>query len=91
MNKEYLKNYYLDHKETMQQSAKEYKKNNQETIKITNKIYRKKYNKLNVLCPICKKLLLKSSLSRHNKRKHTTSSSSHVVFSTGQPSLTVSI
>ena len=91
MNKEYFKNYYLDHKETMQQSAKEYKKNNQETIKITNKIYRKKYNKLNVLCPICKKLLLKSSLSRHNKRKHTTSSSSHVVFSTGQPSLTVSI
>ena len=77
-NKEYFKNYYLDHKETMQQSAKEYKKNNQETIKITNKIYRKKYNKLNVLCPICKKLLLKSSLSRHNQRKHTTSSSASV-------------
>ena len=73
MNKEYFKNYYLDHKETMQQSAKEYKANNQETIKITNKIYRKKYNKLNnVLCPICKKLLLKSSLSRHNQRKHAT-------------------
>ena len=75
MNKEYFKNYYLENKETMQQAAKEYKANNQKKIKETNKIYRTKYNKLNVLCPQCKKLLLKSSLSRHNKRKHTTSSS----------------
>ena len=70
MNKEYLKTYYLEHKDTMLQSAKEYKKNNKEQIKEINKIYRKKYNKLNILCPICKKLLLKSSLNRHNKRKH---------------------
>ena len=69
-NKEYLKNYYLEHKETMLKSAKNYKKNNKEKIKETNKIYRKKYNKLNILCPICKKLLLKSSLNRHNQRKH---------------------
>ena len=73
-NKEYFKNYYLENKETMQQAAKEYKANNKEKIKETNKIYRTKYNKLNILCPICKKLLLKSSLSRHNQRKHTTSS-----------------
>jgi hypothetical protein len=71
-NKDYLKNYYLEHKDTMLQSAKNYKANNKEKIKETNKIYRKKYNKLNILCPICKKLLLKSSLNRHNQRKHAT-------------------
>ena len=69
-NKDYLKTYYLENKETMLQSAKEYKKNNKEKIKEINKIYRKKYNKLNIFCPICKKLLLKSSLFRHNQRKH---------------------
>ena len=68
--KEYFKNYYLDHKETMLATAKEYKANNQQKIKESNKIYRTKYNKLNVLCPICKKLLLKSSMLRHNQRKH---------------------
>lgn len=72
MNKEYLKTYYLENKETMLQSAKEYKAKNKEKIKEINKIYRKKYNKLNILCPICKKLLLKSSLFRHNQRKHST-------------------
>ena len=67
---DYTKNYYQSHKEVMKESAKNYKSNNTEKVKETNKIYRAKYNKLNILCPICKKLLLKSSLTRHTQRKH---------------------
>lgn len=66
----YSKDYYLQHKEHMQETAKAYKANNKEKIKETNKIYRKNYNKLNVICSKCKKLMLKSSFYRHNLRKH---------------------
>ena len=67
---EYTKKYYINNKDKIIESNSQYKKNNIDKIKETNKIYRLKYNKLNMLCPICKRLLLKSSLNRHNKRKH---------------------
>ena len=67
---EYTKNYYINNKDKIIESNSQYKKDNIDKIKETNKIYRLKYNKLNMLCPICKRLLLKSSLNRHNKRKH---------------------
>tara|TARA_R110001583_G_scaffold135406_1_gene287196 strand:+ start:208 stop:444 length:237 start_codon:yes stop_codon:yes gene_type:complete len=66
----YMANYYEQHKEHMKASAKIYKSENSEKIKETNKKYRKNYNKLNVICSKCKRLLLKSSLNRHNKRRH---------------------
>ena len=70
MNKEYTKKYYLENKEKLKLNNSNYKLQNKEKIKETNKIYREKYNKLNVICPICKRLMLKSSFNRHNKRKH---------------------
>ena len=63
-------NYYLQNKEKMKASALEYKANNKQKIKETNKKYRSNYNKLNVICSKCKILMLKSSLHRHNKRRH---------------------
>ena len=63
-------NYYQQHKEHMKQTALVYKANNKEKIKETNKKYRANYNKLNVYCSKCKKLMLKSSFFRHNLRKH---------------------
>lgn len=66
----YSKDYYLQNKEHMKETAKAYKAENKEKIKETNKIYRKNYNKLNVICSKCKKLMLKSSLKKHNLRKH---------------------
>mgnify|MGYP003680248024 CR=1 FL=1 len=83
--KEYFANYYQENKEKIKSmnniykaQNKEkikamnniYKAENKEKIKLTNKIYRKNYNKLNVICPKCKILMLKSSLHRHNIRKH---------------------
>ena len=67
---EYMKNYYLNNKDKIIESNSKYKKENKDKIKETNKLYRLKYNKLNILCPSCKILILKSSLNRHNKRKH---------------------
>ena len=67
---EYMKNYYINNKDKIIESNSQYKKLNKDKIKETNKLYRLKYNKLNILCPTCKILILKSSLSRHNKRKH---------------------
>ena len=63
-------NYYQENKEHMKASALEYKANNKQKIKLTNKKYRNNYNKLNVICTKCKILMLKSSLHRHNLRKH---------------------
>ena len=63
-------NYYQENKEHMKASALEYKANNKQKIKLTNKKYRKNYNKLNVICSKCKRLMLKSSLKRHNERRH---------------------
>lgn len=68
--KEYFANYYQQNKEKMKASALVYKAENKEKIKETNKKYRKNYNKLNIICSKCKKLMLKSSLKRHNLRKH---------------------
>ena len=67
---EYFKNYYLENKEKMKASALEYKSQNKEKIKLQNKIYRANYNKLNVICSKCKRLMLKSSYKRHCDRKH---------------------
>mgnify|MGYP003642569160 CR=1 FL=1 len=39
-------NYYQENKEHMKASALEYKANNKQKIKETNKIYRNNYNKL---------------------------------------------
>lgn len=69
-SKEYFANYYQENKEKMKASALAYKAENKEKIKETNKKYRKNYNKLNVICSKCKRLMLKSSLHRHNIRKH---------------------
>ena len=66
----YIANYYQENKEHMKASALEYKAQNKEKIKEQNKKYRKNYNKLNVICSKCKRLMLKSSLNRHNLRKH---------------------
>jgi len=67
---EYFANYYQENKEKMKASALVYKENNKEKIKEQNKKYRKNYNKLNVICSKCKKLMLKSSYKRHCDRKH---------------------
>jgi len=67
---EYFANYYLQNKEKMKASALVYKAENAEKIKEQNKKYRKNYNKLNVICSKCKKLMLKSSYKRHCDRKH---------------------
>ena len=67
---EYAKQYYQNNKQKMKASALVYKAQNKEKIKLQNKIYREKYNKLNVICPKCKRLMLKSSFNRHNKRRH---------------------
>ena len=69
-SKEYFANYYLENKEKIKSMNNIYKAENKEKIKETNKKYRKNYNKLNVICPKCKILMLKSSLHRHNTRKH---------------------
>jgi len=68
--KEYFANYYQENKEKMKASALAYKAENAEKIKEQNKKYRKNYNKLNVICSKCKKLMLKSSYKRHCDRKH---------------------
>ena len=68
--KEYFANYYQENKEKMKASALAYKAENVEKIKEQNKKYRKNYNKLNVICSKCKKLMLKSSYKRHCDRKH---------------------
>jgi len=68
--KEYFANYYQENKEKMKASALVYKAENAEKIKEQNKKYRKNYNKLNVICSKCKKLMLKSSYKRHCDRKH---------------------
>ena len=67
---DYFANYYQENKEHMKETAKIYKANNKEKIKEQNKKYRKNYNKLNVICSKCKRLMLKSSFNRHNKRRH---------------------
>ena len=67
---EYFANYYQENKEKMKASALVYKAENAEKIKEQNKKYRKNYNKLNVICSKCKKLMLKSSYKRHCDRKH---------------------
>jgi len=67
---EYFANYYLQNKEKIKASALVYKANNKEKIKEQNKKYRKNYNKLNVICSKCKRLMLKSSYKRHCDRKH---------------------
>ena len=69
-SKEYFATYYQENKEKMKSSALVYKAENKEKIKEQNKKYRKNYNKLNVICPKCKILMLKSSFHRHNLRKH---------------------
>ena len=69
-SKEYFANYYLENKEKMKASALKYKAENVDKIKEQNKKYRKNYNKLNVICPKCKRLMLKSSFKRHCDRKH---------------------
>jgi len=68
--KEYFANYYQENKEKMKASALVYKAENAEKIKEQNKKYRKNYNKLNVICSKCKRLMLKSSYKRHCDRKH---------------------
>jgi len=68
--KEYFANYYQENKEKMKASALAYKAENAEKIKEQNKKYRKNYNKLNVICSKCKRLMLKSSYKRHCDRKH---------------------
>ena len=67
---EYSKDYYLQNKEKIKSMNLQYKAQNADKIKLQNKKYRKNYNKLNVICSKCKKLMLKSSLHRHNIRKH---------------------
>ena len=67
---EYSKDYYLQNKEKIKSMNKIYKVENKQKIKEQNKIYRANYNKLNVICSKCKILMLKSSLHRHNIRKH---------------------
>ena len=67
---DYFKNYYLENKEHMKETAKIYKAENAEKIKEQNKKYRKNYNKLNVICSKCKRLMLKSSYKRHCDKKH---------------------
>ena len=67
---EYSKDYYLQNKEKIKSMNNIYKAENKEKIKLTNKKYRKNYNKLNIICSKCKRLMLKSSLHRHNIRKH---------------------
>ncbi len=67
---DYFANYYQENKEKMKASALVYKAENAEKIKLQNKKYRKNYNKLNVICSKCKRLMLKSSFNRHNKRRH---------------------
>mgnify|MGYP005996401615 CR=1 FL=1 len=67
---DYFKNYYLQNKEKMKASALVYKAENVEKIKLQNKIYRANYNKLNVICSKCKRLMLKSSYKRHCDKKH---------------------
>lgn len=69
-NKEYMKNYYEQNKEKIKSINNIYKANNKEKIKEKNKKYRQNYNKLNVICSKCKILMLKSSLKRHNERRH---------------------
>ena len=69
-SKEYFANYYQENKEKIKSMNLQYKAENKEKIKETNKIYRKNYNKLNVICPKCKILMLKSSYKRHCDRKH---------------------
>jgi hypothetical protein len=66
----YSKDYYLKNKEKIKAMNLQYKENNKEKIKEQNKKYRQNYNKLNVICSKCKRLMLKSSLHRHNLRKH---------------------
>ena len=67
---EYSKDYYLQNKEKIKSMNLQYKAQNADKIKLQNKKYRKNYNKLNVICSKCKRLMLKSSLHRHNIRKH---------------------
>ena len=67
---EYSKDYYLQNKEKIKSMNNIYKAENKEKIKETNKKYRNNYNKLNVICPKCKILMLKSSYKRHCDRKH---------------------
>jgi len=67
---EYFKDYYLQNKEKIKSMNLQYKAQNADKIKLQNKIYRANYNKLNVICSKCKRLMLKSSLHRHNIRKH---------------------
>ena len=66
----YMANYYQQNKEKIKAMNNIYKANNKEKIKEQNKKYRKNYNKLNVICPKCKRLMLKSSLKRHTERRH---------------------
>lgn len=66
----YSKDYYLKNKEKIKSMNLQYKENNKQKIKQQNKIYRENYNKLNMICPKCKRLMLKSSYKRHCDRKH---------------------
>ena len=67
---DYFKNYYLENKEKIKSMNNIYKAQNAQKIKETNKKYRENYNKLNIICSKCKKLMLKSSYKRHCDRKH---------------------
>ena len=62
--------YYQKNKESMKESNQLYKLNNIEKVKKTNKQYREHYNKMNAYCKICNKIFLKTSMNRHNQRKH---------------------
>ena len=62
--------YYSNNKRTIKLSNKLYKLNNSDKVKENNKIYRSKYNKIKDNCPQCGEEMLKSSITRHIKRKH---------------------
>ena len=64
------KEYYSNNKRTIKLSNKLYKLNNSDKVKENNKIYRSKYNKIKDNCPQCGEEMLKSSITRHIKRKH---------------------
>ena len=62
--------YYEKNKESMKASNQLYKLNNKEKVMKTNRKYRQHYNKMNAYCKICNKIFLKTSMKRHNERKH---------------------
>tara|TARA_R110001606_G_scaffold183624_3_gene330378 strand:- start:1572 stop:2078 length:507 start_codon:yes stop_codon:yes gene_type:complete len=61
-NKEYLTQYKKDRKEHYKKLNDEWRKNNQDKIK--------QYKKVKTTCDICNEPMLRSSLTKHKKRKH---------------------